>query len=98
MGLKRNPKPMDASRDVPVHAEEPIAVVKKNLGEDVRVALGSYAGLVLVDMRTFMDLKDGVRHATKKGVSLKVERLPELIAGLQLAQAEAVARGLLPAE
>ena len=97
MGLKRNPKPADASRDVPVYAEAPIAVVKKNLGEDVRVSLGSYAGLVPVDVRTFMDLRDGVRRATKKGISLKVQRLPELIAALQLAEAAAVERGLLKA-
>ena len=58
-------------------------------------SLGSYAGLKLVDVRTFMDLRDGVRRATKKGVSLKVERLPELIAALELAHAEAVTRGLL---
>jgi hypothetical protein len=32
---------------------------------------------------------------TKKGISLKVERLPELIAALQAAEAEARNRGLL---
>lgn len=51
----------------------------------MRVSLGSYAGLVLVDVRTFMDLRDSVRRATKKGASLKMERLPELIAALELA-------------
>ena len=61
----------------------------------MRVSPGSYAGLMLVDVRTFMDLRDSVRRATKKGVSLKVERLPELIAALELAPAEAVTGGLL---
>ena len=45
-------KPADASRDVPVHAEKPIAVVRKNLSKDVRVTLGTHAGVDLVDVRT----------------------------------------------
>ena len=61
----------------------------------MRVSLGSYADLVLVDVRTFMELRDSVRRATKKGVRLKVERLPELIAALELAHAEVVTGGLL---
>ena len=81
---------------MPVHAEKPIAIVRKNLNEDVRVTLGTHAGFDLVDVRTLADLRDGVRQATKTGVSLKVTRLPELTAALQLAQAAAVERGLRP--
>ena len=96
MGVMRRPAPADASRDAPPYGEAPIAVVTRNKGEDVRVSLGSYAGVELVDVRTFSDLRDGERRATKKGVSLKVERLPELITALQLAYAAAIERGLLP--
>ena len=74
-----------------------IATVPKNGCEDVRVSLSEYRGHALVDVRTFSEVGDAhERRATKKGVALKLERLPALIAALQAAEAEAQARGLLP--
>ncbi len=73
-----------------------IATVPKNGVEEVRVALSSYQGHALVDLRVYAEFgDDDERRPTKKGVALKVERLPALIGALQAAEAEARARGLL---
>ena len=73
-----------------------IATVPKNGVEEVRISLSDYMGHALIDLRTFAEFGDAdERRATKKGIALKIERLPELIAGLQRAEAEARSRGLL---
>jgi hypothetical protein len=69
-----------------------IATVPKNAREEVRVSLTEYKGYALIDVRTYAEFAsagDGERKPTPKGVSLKVERLPELIAALQAAQSQA---------
>lgn len=80
-------------------AADAIAIIPKNSREEVRVALDEYQGAQLVDVRIFADYAAGDvdgRCPTKKGISLKVERLDDLIAGLASARAEAQRRGLLP--
>lgn len=73
-----------------------VGVIPRNGAEDVRVTLSSYAGHALIDVRTFADLGDAdERRATRKGVSLKLARLPALIAALVEAEKEARRRGLL---
>jgi hypothetical protein len=73
-----------------------IGTIPKNGVEEVRVALTSYAGHALVDVRTYADFGDAEeRRATKKGVALKLSRLPALIDALVAAEAEARSRGLL---
>jgi hypothetical protein len=74
-----------------------IAIIAKNKRERVRVALDAYRGVDLVDIRVLAQLDDpsGLLVATKKGVSLKIEQLPELISALRAAEAVARARGLL---
>jgi hypothetical protein len=74
-----------------------ISVIPKNAHESVRVALDHYRGVDLVDIRVLASLHDpsGGQVPTKKGVSLKIQRLPELVAALQAAEAEARERGLL---
>lgn len=78
---------------------DPIAIIEKNTQEDVRVTLDEYSGHQLIDVRTFVDFKSGNtegRGPTKKGVSLNVAKLPDLIAALETARGEAERRGLLP--
>jgi hypothetical protein len=60
-----------------------IGTVPKNGAEEVRVALTSYKGTAIVDVRTFSEFGDAVeRRPTKKGVSLQVGHLPALISKL----------------
>lgn len=73
-----------------------IAMIEKNSLEDVRVTLDEYSGHRLIDVRNYADFKTGnveARGPTKKGISLKVDKLPELIAALESAREEAQRRG-----
>jgi hypothetical protein len=74
-----------------------VAELVKNKRERVRVALDQWQGHDLVDIRVTAPLGDAsdIFAPTKKGVSLAVARLPELIAALTAAEAEARARGLI---
>lgn len=77
-----------------------IATIVKNSREEVRVALDSFSGHQLIDLRIYADFKTGsveCRGPTKKGISLKIERLPDLISALEMARKEAIGRGLLEA-
>ncbi len=73
-----------------------IGTVPKNGAEEVRVALTSYRGTVIIDVRVFSEFGDAVeRRPTKKGVALPLGRLPALIEKLLIAEAEAERMGLL---
>lgn len=69
-----------------------IARLRKNAQEQIRVALDTYRDVRLVDLRVTVELSQvsGVQSPTKKGLSLRVEMLPELIAALQQAEAKAI--------
>lgn len=76
-----------------------IAIIEKNSLEEVRVTLDEYSGHQLIDVRVYADFKTGnveTRGPTKKGVSLNIAKLPELLDGLSLAMEVAQRRGLLP--
>ncbi len=73
----------------------PVAVIPKNTKEEVRIALSSFKGRNLIDVRTYAVWGDDpAPRPTRNGVSLSVDRLPDLIAALQSAAATAgVSRG-----
>ena len=75
--------------------EKPICVIEKSSTQDVRVQLSEYRGHYYVDVRVFVVIDVVKRGPTKKGITLAVEKLPELIAGLQAAEREALQSGLL---
>jgi hypothetical protein len=72
-----------------------ISTIQKNSRETVRVALDEFRGVQLIDIRVVVDGHSGVPVPTKKGVNLKIELLPELVAALQAAELEARRLGLL---
>ena len=75
-----------------------IATIEKNKTEELRIALTEYKGHDCVDVRIFAEpyADEGQgRVPTKKGVSLAVTKLPELISALQQAEGEARAAGLI---
>ena len=76
--------------------EKTVATIPKNKREEIRVSLTEYQGYDLVDVRVFCEPYAGDEWvATKKGISLIVPRLPDLIDGLQTAQRVAQKAGLL---
>ncbi|MGC2410954.1 MAG: transcriptional coactivator p15/PC4 family protein [Methyloceanibacter sp.] len=73
-----------------------IATIAKNSREMVRIALDEFRGVKLVDIRVMAQMNDpsGQSVPTKKGISLRIELLGELIAALRNAEAEAQRLGL----
>lgn len=71
-----------------------IGTIYKNQSEDVHVTLGEFAGHQLVGIRVFFR-KEGDVLPGKAGLSMRVSAIPELIAVLQKAEAEAIRRGIL---
>lgn len=68
--------------------ERVVATFAKNASEEVRVALTEFKGNALVDVRVYVSYKTtGQIGPTKKGITLRVELLPELIGALQRAAA-----------
>lgn len=81
----------------------PVTVRSLPFGDaaEVRLTLETVNNLTRVDLRTWADDKLGavvVRGPTKKGVSLPVEALPDLVAAVVEAEAVARALGLLEGE
>ncbi len=76
-----------------------IAVLPKNRREALRIALDHYRGANLVDLRVVVELSEtsGLAIPTRKGLAVRVEMLPDLIAALAQAEAKARELGLLEA-
>jgi hypothetical protein len=69
----------------------------KNRRETLRIALDRYQGVDLLDIRVCVDLTEssGIQTPTKKGVSVRVDLLPDLIEALCDAETRARELGLL---
>lgn len=73
-----------------------VARIEKNKLEEVVVALDEFRGTSLLDIRVWADFDgEGERRPTKKGIAVKVEKLPEIIAVLEKAREAAERHGLL---
>lgn len=73
-----------------------VRVIPKNAAEELRISLTEYNGHSLVDLRTYVEYRTTAKIGpTKKGVTFAVALLPEIVAGLQEAEAEARRLGLI---
>ena len=106
MDAQRPRSPADAPRRPPGRTDRQqhdddgrrtIATFTKSTAEEVRVSLSKFKGFDLVDARVWADPDDGDgdRRPTRKGLCLRVERLPELLEALRQAEEEARKAGLL---
>ena len=74
-----------------------IAEIAKNSREVLRVNVGPYKGRQLLSIWTWVQAPDGNgMRPTNKGISVRVELLPELRDAIKNAEATAMAQGLLP--
>lgn len=72
-------------------------LILKNRRESLRLSLDEFRGRNLVSCRIWFRPDDGGElRPGRDGWALAVDKLPELIAGLQQLEAEARERGLLP--
>ena len=86
-------RPDRAQRD----EERVIATLDKNSAEEVRVSLSTFKGYDLISARVWTDPEggDGERRPTRKGLTLRVELLPQLLEALQQAAEEALKAGMI---
>jgi len=74
-----------------------IAEIEKNNSERIRIELTRYKDHDLIGLRVYYKVKltENEWGPTKKGITCKVELLPEIIKALQDAEAEARNKGML---
>jgi hypothetical protein len=81
-----------------VDAIEP-AIIAKNSRERVRLSIDEYRGRTLLSARVwFQPAEGGDLRPGRDGWAIDVQRLPDIIAGLQRLEAEARAGGILSSE
>lgn len=76
---------------------EPILIAewRKNARECVRVTLDRFSGMDLIAQRVFYEHAPGDMRPSRKGLSLSVKHLPQLIESLREAEAKARELGLI---
>jgi len=75
--------------------DEPIAIIPKNSLEEIRIDLSEFKGNNLVSARVYYDAGNDDWRPTKKGLTIKVSLLPDLLKGLQKAIEQAQKSGWL---
>ena len=73
--------------------DEKIAFIPKNKTEQNRISLSEYKGCNLIDIRIYWHKSDDEVIPIKKGISLNVDKLDELIAGLEKARQQIKSNG-----
>lgn len=76
-------------------AIKPTMEIVKSKIETVKIGLSVYGGKQLVDVRSWMAFQGDEYRPTQKGCSLPIEKIDDLIKGLQMARDDAVTRGWL---
>ncbi len=61
-------------------AERLVGAFEKNQREQVRAYLTEYEGQPMLDLRVWAELEDGQWVRTRKGITMSVDRYPELVA------------------
>lgn len=74
--------------------DQHIATIPKNAMEELRISLSEFKGYNLISQRVWYRADDGEMRPGKAGVVIRIERLQNLIDGLQAAQTAAQERGL----
>ena len=74
--------------------QEVVETIKKNTKEEIRVELTEFKGHDLLGLRVYADTDNGP-IATRKGITVNVRLIPDLLAALHKAEGAAVRAGLL---
>ena len=67
---------------------KPIATIRKNTREELRVSVDTFQGYELLSLRIWFEAEDGSMRPSKKGLALRMELLPELREALEAASLE----------
>lgn len=80
----------------PPTSDKPVAVVKKNTREELRLSLGAYSGHQYADLRVYyLDDDSGEMRPSKKGITVAPDRWPAFRQALDQLEGEMIERGLL---
>lgn len=66
----------------------PVATIRKNSREELRVSIDEFKGHWLLSMRVWFDAGDGTMRPGKQGLALQLELPPELRAALDQVEAD----------
>ena len=75
-----------------------ITTFRKNTAEEVRVSIGEYKGKQYASIRVYVENDFSEWIPTKKGITLSVDVLPELVRAVKMLEAEAIRAGLVEQE
>lgn len=86
----------DATPDTSSESET-LVEVRRNKRDVTRFGLTVYEGYRLATIRVWTEKRDepGVMAPTKKGISLRIEQIPDAIEALKAVEADAKKRGWL---
>lgn len=65
-----------------LETERDIAVISQRADLEIRISLGNFKKIKLIDIRTYVQM-DGELRPTQKGISLKTEFFPQLWNGIE---------------
>jgi hypothetical protein len=65
-----------------LETEREIAVINQRADQEIRISLGNFKNIKLIDIRTYVKL-DGEFRPTQKGISLKTAFFPQLWNGIE---------------
>lgn len=65
------------------NSSKPIATIRKNSKQELRVSLDHFQGHDLINMRVWFEADDGDMRPGKQGVSIRTALLPELARALE---------------
>ena len=64
---------------------KPIAIIRKNVREELRVSVDEFRGHQLINMRVWFEGEDGRMRPGKQGLALRLGLLRDLCAALEKA-------------
>jgi hypothetical protein len=70
-----------------------IATIKKNATEEIPISLTRYRGYELLDVRIYFEDDQGIWRPTKRGLTVRLEMLPDLLKALGRVRGELCRRG-----
>lgn len=71
----------------------PIATIRKNSREEIRVVLSTFNGHRLFNARVWFDAEDGTMRPGKAGIAFKLDKLDEFAAAVTTGLMQAKAQG-----
>jgi len=73
----------------------PIASIRKNAREEIRVVLDEFNGRPIFSARVWFEADDGLMRPGKSGIGFAVDKLPDFADAVSLALEKGRARGLV---